>query len=217
MRTTTRAAACFLLVFLAALAVAQDFTTLPSEGKYLGYVATPQPGKWLVFGPGGFKPVQATVLEGGKVVLWQGDTGEYAVIYLPAGEAQPLVAVVQLGKVIPPPPPPPPLSPLAKQTRDWATTLVPTEARLKCESVAQSLDAISSRMAAGTLTDPAKIIAATRDANQAAVGEMRGVWLPFFEEVRKYLNAEAAAGRLKTLEQHQAVWKDVAAGLRAAK
>jgi hypothetical protein len=72
-------------------------------------------------------------------------------------------------------------------------------------------------MAAGTLTEPAKIIAATRDANQAAVGQLRDAWLPFFEEVRKYLNAESAAGRLATLEQHQAVWKDLAAGLRAAK
>jgi hypothetical protein len=217
-------AACFLLVCSAAIAAAQPFQTLPEPGKFLGYVATEQPGKWLVFGPGGFTVVQPTVLEGGKAIVWQGDPGEYAAVFFPPGDTvQPLVQKVVLGTgtpkppVPPTPPPGPPLSPLATQVRDWATTLVPTTARVKCESVAQSLEAISSQMAAGTLTEPAKIIAATRDANKAAVGELRDAWLTFFEEVRKYLNAEAAAGRLATLERHQAIWKDLSTGLRAVK
>lgn len=219
MHTWLRIAAVLLLATVSA--AAQDFTTLPESGKLLGYVAAKEPGGWIVFGPGGFTVVQPVVLEGGKAIIWQGDAGEYAAVYFPSGAPgaiiQPIVTRVVLGKVTPPPPPTPPLTPLAAQVRDWATKLVPPESRVKCESVAQSLDSISAQMAARSLTEPAQIIAATRDANQAAVGELREAWLPFFEEVRKYLNTEAAAGRLATLAQHQAIWKDLAAGLRAVK
>lgn len=228
MRTVSRFWLAVLLACWASLAAAQPFQTLPEPGKFLGYVATEQPGKWLVFGPGGFTVVQPTVLEGGKAIIWQGDAGEYAAVFFPPGDTvQPLVQKVTLGTIIPPlpptpptpptPPPGPPLSALAAQTRDWVITLVPPTAAIRCELVAQSFSAISSQMAAGTLAEPAKIIAATRDANQAAVGELRDAWLPFFQKVRKYLNAESAAGRLATLAQHQAVWNDLAAGLRAAK
>lgn len=222
MRYATRTVTCFLLMCWASIAAAQTFQTLPDPGKFAGYVATDQPGKWLVFGPGGFTVVQPTVLEGGKAIIWQGAPGEYAAVFFPPGDTvQPVVQKVLLGTTTPPvpptppTPPTPPLSALAAQTRDWAMALVPPTAALKCELVAQSFSAVSSQMAAGTLTDPAKIIAATRDANQTAVGELRDSWLPFFEAVRKYLNAELAAGRLATLEQHQAVWNDLAAGLRA--
>lgn len=98
-----------ILLIAYAPAFAQQLKVLPEEGKLLGYVSSDQAGKWIVFGPNGFKPVQPTIIEGGQAVFWQGDPGEYAVIFFPPGEAQPVVSVVQLGgKIEPPPPPPPP-------------------------------------------------------------------------------------------------------------
>jgi hypothetical protein len=213
------------ILFLLAVAVAagQEATVLPEPGKLLGFVSRTEPGKWLVFGPNGFKIVQPTIIEGGKAVLWQGLAGEYAVIYLPPGEAQPIPLVVQLGAAGPvppgpiPPPNPPPLSPVAKTVHDWATTLVPPTSLLKCQAVAQSFAAISSRMAAGTLSTPAEILAATRDSNVAAVGDQRDAWLPFFEELRKFLNAESEAGKLADVKAHQALWDQIALGLGAVK
>ena len=103
--------AAVLLLFSAATH-GQDLKILPEQGKFLGYVAHAEPGKWIVFGPGGFKPVQPQLIDGGKAVIWQGDPGEYAVLYLPPGDAQPVVAVVNLGKPAPDPEPgPDPLPP----------------------------------------------------------------------------------------------------------
>lgn len=226
MHAWSRITPIILLLIAASVAPAQELKTLPEPGKLLGYVAAEEPGKWLVFGPGGITIVQPTVIDGGRAVFWQGAAGEYAVVFLPPGDAQPLPINVVLGPATPPtppnppdppkPPPTPPLSPLAQQFRDWAIKLVPPSALLKCEAVAQSLDAVNAQMAAGTLREPARIIAATKDGNSAAVGELRDAWLPFFEQLRTYLNAESAAGRLATVAQHQVVWKDLATGLRAA-
>jgi hypothetical protein len=215
---------CLSLVSLHSLALGQ-LVIRPAAGKSLGCVSAQEPGKWLVFGPNSIKFIQPTILDGGKSCVFEGAAGEYAVVFLPpAADAQPLVANVVLGGSAPDPPPTPPepppddsLSVLGRQVRDWATQLVPQPSRVKCESVARSLDSICSQMAAGTLKDPANIIAATRTANQQAVGDLREQWLPFFEQVRKYLNEESKAGRLTTVQQHQVIWKDLAAGLRAVK
>jgi hypothetical protein len=177
-----------------------------------------------VFGPDSLKFVQPTILEGGKIAIFQGSPGMYAVCFIPPGDtAQPLVANVTLGGAAPPddpddpdPPTPPPLTGLAKQTHDWAITLVPSTAQLKCQAVAQSFSSVASQIAAGTLTDPAKIIEATRTSNLAAAGD-RDAWLPFFEKLRVYLNAESQAGRLVTAEQYRAAWVAIAKGLEAVR
>lgn len=204
-----------ILALLPLSAVAQTITTKPDGGRLLGFAGSDVPGKWAVFAAG-FLPVQPTVLDGGKCITWQGPAGDYGIVFFPPdGEA--ITAKVTLGGENPQPPPFNPLSPLATQIRDWASTLVPTNALVKRDAVAQSLDSVRAQMAAGTLTEPAKIVAATRDANQAAVGELRESWLPFFEKLRDYLNAESQAGRLATVEQHIAVWKGISEGLRAVK
>ena len=43
-------------------------------------------------------PVQPTLNDGGKSIVWEGDAGDYAVIYLPPGDGQPVVQKVTLGK-----------------------------------------------------------------------------------------------------------------------
>jgi len=102
----------FLLLFgllcpLARCAEPGPFRVLPEPGKALGYAAHDEGGRWIIFGPDGFKPVQPTILDGGKAALWQGTAGEYAVICLPPGDAQPIVGVVELGGPSPDPDPDP--------------------------------------------------------------------------------------------------------------
>lgn len=108
MRTLARLVATALLLLVLPVVTRAQLTVLPSEGKSLGSATAPEAGKWIVFGPGGFKPVQPVVLDGGKTVIWEGDAGEYAVIFLPPGDAQPLVQTVTLGQGVKPPDPPVP-------------------------------------------------------------------------------------------------------------
>jgi hypothetical protein len=81
---------------------------LPTPGKLAGFVSKDAPGKWIIFGPNGFKAIVPLIVDGGKAVVWQGDAGEYAVIYLPPGDAQPEPLVVVLGGGENPPKPPDP-------------------------------------------------------------------------------------------------------------
>lgn len=111
MRTWLRCCLVVLLMISASVSPAQQLKTLPEPGKLLGYVAAEEPGKWLVFGPGGITIVQPTVIDGGKAVFWQGAAGEYAVVFLPPGDAQPLPINVVLGGPAPGPDPPDPPTP----------------------------------------------------------------------------------------------------------
>jgi hypothetical protein len=65
---------------------------MPAAGKCLGYAAAHEPGKWIVFASG-MMPVQPTLNDGGKSIVWEGDAGDYAVIYLPPGDGQPVVLI----------------------------------------------------------------------------------------------------------------------------
>ena len=94
-------------LLLLPLPASAQITVLPTQGKSLGSASAPEPGKWIVFAAG-FLPVQPVLLDGGKTILWEGDAGDYAVIYLPPGDAQPVVQRVTLGGVKPPDPQPDP-------------------------------------------------------------------------------------------------------------
>ena len=94
-------------LLLLPLPASAQITVLPTQGKSLGSASAPEPGKWIVFASG-FLPVQPIVLDGGKTVLWEGDPGDYAVIYLPPGDGQPVVQRVTLGATSPPAPDPQP-------------------------------------------------------------------------------------------------------------
>lgn len=209
-----RVGLAMLFSLIAATAFGQ-VVTFPPSGKSLGAATAPEPGKWIVFATG-FTPIQPTLVDGGKGIWWVGDAGEYAVIFFPPGDAQPVVSKVTLGGSAPAPPPgptPAPLSAIAEAARVAATS-APAAQR---EAVAASFDGIASQIAAGTLKEAASIIEATRKANQEAVGEAKEAWLPFFEAIRTLLNNEASAGRLATPEAHQAAWEQIAIGVRAAK
>lgn len=93
------------LALLLSAPVHGQISTFPPAGKSLGSATAPESGKWIVFATG-FNPVQPTLLDGGKAIWWVGDAGEYAVIFFPPGDGQPVVSKVTLGGVAPKPPDP---------------------------------------------------------------------------------------------------------------
>lgn len=111
--------ACALLASVGlAFSFAAELTVIPSAGKLAGYVSAPEPGKWIVFQEG-FLPVDSTVSDGGKAVLWQGDAGVYGVMYFPPGDAQPTMKRVVLGSVDPKPKPDPDPNPMPPPGAKW--------------------------------------------------------------------------------------------------
>lgn len=97
----------FSATLLLTLQAPAQISVLPTQGKSLGSASAPEPGKWIVFAAG-FLPVQPVLMDGGKSIVWEGDAGDYAVIYLPPGDAQPVVQRVTLGDAKPPDPQPDP-------------------------------------------------------------------------------------------------------------
>lgn len=116
----------------------------------------------------------------------------------------------------PVPPTPDPLTGLAKLAHDWAATL-PDAAKMKAPALAASFEGIASQMAAGTLKFADEIIKSTAEANRAALGDKRENWVVWAQKLQAHLNAESAAGRLKTVDEHRTAWLEIAKGLRAVK
>ena len=101
---------CTIWVLLLCSSALGQLVVLPTPGNLLGAATAPEPGKWIVFAEG-FMPVQPTLTDGGKTILWQGKAGLYAVVYLPPGDGQPVVQQVKLGEKEPGPDPPDPPTP----------------------------------------------------------------------------------------------------------
>jgi len=122
-----KARACGLAVclclLLSSVAHAQ-LTVLPTPGKAMALVTAPEAGKWVVLKSPDFLPIQPTLLDGGKVIAFEGDQGVYGVLFFPPGDGQPLVQRVVLGGAAPDPTPPEPDPPPPggkKQVVLWVT------------------------------------------------------------------------------------------------
>ena len=110
--------------------------------------------------------------------------------------------------------PPQPETPEAvRKVREWLA-LVPPESRGAAGALADAFLSVAKRIEAGELKTPAEIVAASKAANNAALGDGRNAWLPFFEKLRDYMNAEAEAGRLVSAADHARLFKQIAEGLR---
>lgn len=88
---------------------------LPSAGEAVGCVVSETPGKWVIFSAD-FLPVQPRIFEGGKVCVFQGPAGRYAVLRIPPGNEQPEVSIVVLGGA-PAPVPPQPIPPVPPEPK----------------------------------------------------------------------------------------------------
>lgn len=98
------------LVLLLCGVVRAETVVLPTIGKAVGVVTSDEPGKWIVMAAD-FSPVSPDIRDGGKVCIFEGLPGRYAVFLIPPGDGQPRVSVVILGGVVPPPPSPTPTPP----------------------------------------------------------------------------------------------------------
>lgn len=78
----------------------------PGSGKSVGVVTSTVAGKWIVLAAD-FQPISPLVLEEGKVCIFEGTAGRYAVFLIPPGDEQPAISIVELGGYVPPPPQPP--------------------------------------------------------------------------------------------------------------
>lgn len=117
---------------------------------------------------------------------------------------------------IPPPVPPAPVDPLEAAVAQWAAETVPAGVDRQADAVklADSFSGVAAAILAGTLKAPLEIQAATTEANRAALGEHKAAWMPWAQKLSGYLQAESAAKRLETAEQHRVTWLSIAAGLR---
>ncbi len=113
------------LLWLALVSMAHgQLSVLPTPGKAVGFVSSPEAGKWIVISAGEFLPVPITALDGGKAIVFEAAPGKYGVFFFPPGDAQPIVQVVVLGGAAPQPDP----TPVPPGTR-WAVIWEQTEQR----------------------------------------------------------------------------------------
>jgi hypothetical protein len=125
------------------------------------------------------------------------------------------------GPPVPAPGPPEPDLPpgkfnLARLARDWALTTVlldPAQRKETARSLAASFASMSAAIAAGTVSDPAEILARTLAANQAALGSQRDAWKGWGAKLAQALEAFHAQGTLRSAESYATAWREIAQGL----
>lgn len=151
------------VLLLCSVAQAQ-LTVLPSPGKSLGAVTAPEPGKWVVFAKD-FMPVQPTLVDGGKTILWEGAAGDYAIIYFPPGDGQPVVQKVTLGGSAPEPKPPDPPAP----NHHWQIAIFVETGDLDGMPLAQ-LEMVASLAFRKSLTEAGHTFLGVWDKDSAVTG-----------------------------------------------
>lgn len=119
-----------------------------------------------------------------------------------------------------PPAPPEPDLPdgrfgLARLIYQLARQHVPARQRDAAGALAENYRGISAQIAAGTLTGAAEILAETTAGNRRAVGSNAETWMPFFQQLAIRLRELDETGELKTPEDFQQAWGEIATGLDA--
>lgn len=171
---------------------------------------------------------------GRRCVFASGTPGKYVFVLaaVTGGELSVTTHTLQVSSAGPSPPPEPEPGPgplptplpdgkycLAAFARDSASTLValpPARLRQTAESLANSFASIASAIAAGTLRDASAILTATREANNAALGDDREAWQSWGAGLAKKLQELHEAKRLATANDYKDAWTEIATGLRAA-
>lgn len=140
------------------------------------------------------------------------------------------VAVIESGESPDPAPPGPPPSPtppepapddrfgLARQVAGWLAE-VPAPHRSASGRLADSFLSIASAVAAGTLREPASILAETRASNNRALGSAEAIeaWKPFGRRIETRLSELHKDRRLSTADDYRQAWSEIAHGLRGGR
>lgn len=205
-----------------------QMTTLPEEGKLLGYASMDTSGRWLVFGPDGLKPIQPTVVDGGRAIFYQGVAGEYAIIFLPPdGADQPVVHTQILGGGTPPDPPPPPVPTTdiskkvvelyGKVPGETKTTEAAALATMY-EQLAAEIKTASDPLSETKLVTPVAALEQMAADARAVLGGRRDAWNPWFSELAPFMTKQFEDGRLpRTVFGVGQAFAQIAAGLRSVR
>lgn len=84
----------------------------------------------------------------------------------------------------------------------------------EAEKLAGSFEGVAAQIAAGVLQKADDIIKATSNANRMALGNSLSEWVPVLQELQTTMKTLAGQGKLSTPDQHQALWGEIAKGLR---
>jgi len=166
-----------VLILVSSVAAAAEISTLPSPGKSVGVVMADQAGKWLVMTVDRqtfyFTFPDLTLLDGGKVCVWEGSPGVYGVVFDGEDGTRKTTNVV-LGSGTEPAPPSPPVVPdglwgLTKTAYQKAMDIGLSTNVVQVTAVAFNYHDIASRISLGDIVSGADAKAALKAANQGDV------------------------------------------------
>src|SRR3990172_2375461 len=161
--------------FTVSLIFAADISVLPSPGKSVAIATADQPGKWLVMTVDRttffFTFPNLTLLDGGKVCVWEGVAGVYGVVFDGENGTRQTTNVVLGG----PPPPPVPV-PVPVPDGLWELTKI-TYQKIKSTglsiniaqiiAVSGNYHDVASDISVGKITTDAEAKSTLKQANQA--------------------------------------------------
>jgi hypothetical protein len=189
--------------------------------------STAQSFKWLMVP----EAVDFEVYDDGRRAVFSArEAGDYLFIVACAcdGAVDVAIHIVTVEEPIEPPPiPDDPVTPddeypnvsqpavnatLDKWTAYWCSAnKLPQD---ETERLAASFESIAAQIASGVLQKADDIIKATADVNREALGESLSDWLPVLRELQIAMQRLAGQGQLSNPDQHQALWLEIAKGLR---
>lgn len=177
--------------------------------------------KWVVIPEG----VDFEVYNNGQNVIFSsGVPGSFTFVVACANgnevDIKIVVIIVGEGEVVnpinPPGPPGPPVVGLAGKVAEWTSLVISPAKKTEAGKLSASFAAVQIEIQSGKLTTPEEIIAATKTANQGALGASLAAWIPCLEKLQTEMRTQAEAGLLVTPEQHAKMWGEIAAGLATA-
>ena len=173
--------------------------------------------KWVVIPEG----VDFEVYNNGQNVIFSSGTpGSFTFVVACANgndvDVKIVVIVVGEGDVVNPVDPVPLPTGLAGKVTEWTKLVTSPTKKAEAAKLSASFAAVQAEIQSGRLTTAEEIIAATKTANQGALGASLAAWVPCLEKLQAEMRAQAEAGLLVTAEQHAKVWGEIAAGLATA-
>lgn len=197
--------------------VKYNWTVLPSKE-----VVTWPDGSRILFGTGNTATTYVVVMTASYVFTEKDPEGKITEI---AQRTVTKIKAVQItgGTGTPPVNPGPGngLTGLAKSAHDWVAmvnaspTYTAVAVKADAAKLAASFRSIADKIQNGQITDVSTILAQTKASNDAAIAN-RDAWLPWFTQMSQYLQQAYGNNTIKTMQQFEQAWRDIATGLDAA-
>jgi hypothetical protein len=179
-----------------------------SSGKTFKWTALPEGTDFEVYD------------DGRRVVFSSGTPGSYTFIVACANDndvdVKVVIITVGAGDPAGPVDPAKPVNPttgLKGKVVEWTKLVNSPNKKAEAAKLSVSFATIQADITSGKLATAEQIIAATKAANQATLGNSIALWVPFLEQLQKEMRSQAESGLLVTSEQHAQVWGEISAGL----